>query len=241
MTFPTTTELGLGPRPSLKRCALYLRVSGGPGQTVENQRPALVQLARARGYEIVSIFEETASAVKKRPQFERMMLAAHRGEFDALIVWALDRLGRSMTGNLQTLLDLDRLGVETVSCQESWLQMQGPVRPLLIAMFSWVAEQERSRLIERTREGLARARREGKQIGRPRVAVDLDEALRLRSRGKGVRGIARALGVGPATVHRVLQAHDATMRASCPGVSKPLPRGSGSADVISEACVAVGA
>lgn len=194
-----------------RRAAIYLRVSGAPGQTVENQRPDVVQVVRSRGLDLVEVFEETISAAKQRPALDALMLGAHQGRFDVLVVWALDRLGRSMVGNMQTVLDLDRLGVEVISVREPWLQTQGPVRSLLIGIFSWVAEQERLRIVERTREGLARARREGKQIGRPRVEVDLDQALLLRRRGVSLRKSARKLGVGAATLCRALQAYDREM------------------------------
>jgi DNA invertase Pin-like site-specific DNA recombinase len=121
------------------RCALYLRHSTDKAKT-ENQRPEVEQLARARGYEITATFEEGASAVKKRPEYERMMKAARRGAFDVLVVWALDRFGRSMVGNLNDVLELDRIGVTVVSVRESWLDTGSPVRNLLIAIFSWVAE-----------------------------------------------------------------------------------------------------
>src|SRR6267143_5095439 len=134
-----------------------------------------------------------------------MMLDATRGHFDVLAVWSLDRLGRSMQANLQTVLELDRLGVQVISVKESFLDTSGPVRPLLIAIFGWLAQQERERLIERTRAGLERARRQGKRIGRPRVSVDLAKALALQSEGKSIREIALKLGVGAATLHRALR------------------------------------
>jgi DNA invertase Pin-like site-specific DNA recombinase len=157
---------------------------------------------------------ETISAVKVRPELKRMMLAAHAGTFDTLIVWALDRLGRSMAGNLQTVLELDRLGVRVVSVREPWLDTSGPVRSLLIAIFGWVAEQERLRIVERTKAGIARARHEGKHVGRPAAHVDLDEALRLRRRGTSIREAARRLGVGASTLQRAYAAHDAVTAAS---------------------------
>ncbi|MBF5046406.1 recombinase family protein [Aggregicoccus sp. 17bor-14] len=75
-----------------------------------------------------------------------------------------------MPGAINTVLGLDRLGVPVVSVREPWLDNTGPVRSLLVAIFGWVAEQERSRLIERTRAGLARARAQGKRLGRPRAS-----------------------------------------------------------------------
>ena len=121
-----------------------------------------------------------------------------------LLVWSLDRFGRSMVGNLQAVLELDRIGVQVVSVREPWLDTGGPVRSLLIAIFSWVAEQERLRLIERTKAGLDRARRQGKRIGRPRAPVDVTRALALRREGKSMRETAKLLGVAPATLDRAL-------------------------------------
>ncbi len=185
------------------RCAIYLRHSTDKLKT-ENQRPDVEQLVRARGYEVVATFEEGASAVKKRPEYERMMKAARRGAFDAVVVWALDRFGRSMTGNLTDVLELDRIGVQVVSVRESWLDTGGPVRNLLIAIFSWVAEQERERLIERTKAGLANARRRGARLGRPRARLDREQILEWREQGWSLRKIATTLGVGPNTIRRHL-------------------------------------
>ncbi len=103
-----------------KRAAIYLRVSRD-GQTVENQLPDIKRLLRARKLKLTTTYEERVSAARTRPEFQAMMDAAHRGDFDVLVVWSLDRLGRSMTGNLQAVLDLDRFGVEVVSVREPWL------------------------------------------------------------------------------------------------------------------------
>jgi DNA invertase Pin-like site-specific DNA recombinase len=96
-----------------KRVALYLRVSTDR-QTTENQRPEVEELARQRG-QIVATYEEVASSKKARPEFERMIRDVRRGKFDVLVIWAIDRFGRSMTGNLQDVTELDRLGVRVVS------------------------------------------------------------------------------------------------------------------------------
>src|SRR5437868_10805782 len=193
--------------PNPCRAALYLRVSTDT-QTTENQRPDLAQLARTRGWDIVRVYEETGSAAKQRPAFDRMMLDATRGHFNVLAVWSLDRLGRSMQANLATVLELDRLGVLVVSVRESFLDTSGPVRPLLIAIFGWLAQQERERLIERTKAGLERARRQGRRIGRPRAVVDVAKALALRTQGKSIREVALVLGVGAATLHRALRSEE---------------------------------
>jgi putative DNA-invertase from lambdoid prophage Rac len=204
----------------LASAVVYLRVSTLE-QSVENQRPELIQLAKARGFEVAEVIEETASAAKHRPGFERVMKLAHEGKVNVVIVWALDRMGRSMIGNLQAVLELDRLGVQVVSMKELWLQTEGPVRALLIAIFSWVAEQERSRIRERTRAGLDRARKAGKQLGRPVVMIDADTALLLRRRGLSLRAVAGKLGVGHSTLHRFYCAYDSAQHAS---VSVPKSR-----------------
>lgn len=187
------------------RCAVYLRHSTDKSKT-ENQKPEVEQVVRARGFEVVATFEEGASAVKKRPEYERMMKAAKRGSFDVLIVWALDRFGRSMVGNLTDVLELDRIGVKVVSVRESWLDTGGPVRNLLVAIFSWAAEQERNRLVERTKAGVAAARRRGARLGRPPARLDRDRLIELHEQGLSVRKIAATLGVGPSTVQRKLSA-----------------------------------
>ena len=187
-----------------RRCAVYLRTST-ERQHTENQRPAVMKIAEARGFDVVHVFEEQVSAVKHRPGWEALRAAAHRGEFDAVIIYALDRLGRSMVGNVQEVLALDRLGIEVVSVREPWLDMGGPVRTLLVAILSWVAEEERRQIASRSKLGVERARREGKRIGRPAIEVDVARALRLREEGLSIRDVAAKLGVKKTTVHRALR------------------------------------
>lgn len=103
------------------------------------------------------IFEEMESAAKARPVLDRMLADVRAGRVQAVAVWALDRLHRSMVGAINAVLELDRLGVRVLSVREGWLDTGGPVRPLLVAIFGWVAEQERTRLIERTKTGLERS------------------------------------------------------------------------------------
>src|SRR5271169_1665978 len=116
-----------------------------------------------------------------------MMRDAHQGAFDVLVVWALDRFGRSMVGNLQAVLELDRCGVQVVSVRETWLDTGSAVRPLLIAIFGWVAEQERATIVARTKAGLERARRDGVRLGRPAREVDVRRARALLEDGLSLR------------------------------------------------------
>jgi DNA invertase Pin-like site-specific DNA recombinase len=187
------------------RAAIYVRVSTDR-QQVENQRAEVERMARARGYEPV-LYEEVESAAKARPVFDRMLSDARAGRVQAVAVWVLDRLHRSMVGAINTVLELDRLGVPVLSVREGWLDTSGPVRPLLVAIFGWVAEQERTRLIERTKAGLERARREGKRLGRPRVSpMKVAAAVERVRAGASLREAADAAGVGYGTLRRALEA-----------------------------------
>lgn len=188
----------------LRWAALYVRVSTDK-QTAENQIAEVRQLAVARGFEPV-IYEEIESAAKARPVLDRMLADVRAGRVQAVAVWALDRLHRSMTGAINTVLELDRLGVPVLSVREGWLDTQGPVRPLLVAVFGWVAEQERTRLIERTKAGVERARRQGKRLGRPPASPILVRAAAdLVSAGVPIAQAAREKGISRSTLQRFLR------------------------------------
>ncbi len=189
----------------MKMAAIYLRTSTDRQHTA-NQEPAVRRLAEARGYEVVKVFEEQVSAVKHRPAWAALREGAHRGDYHAVIIYALDRIGRSMVGNVQEVLTLDRLGVEVVSVREPWLDIGGPIRTLLIAILSWVAEEERRQIASRSKLGVERARREGKRIGRPPTAIDVELAGGLKDDGLSVRAIAKRLNIPKSTVHKALSA-----------------------------------
>lgn len=170
---------------SQRVAACYLRVSTDR-QTVENQRHEVEDLVRARGYE-PRFYQEVESGAKAHPVLERVVADARAGKVRAVAFWALDRAGRTMQGAVALVLELDRLGVQVLSVREPWLDTGGPVRSLLVAIFGWVAEQERARLIERINAGIARARekgtRSGRAIGRPRTRPARESVERLRSQG----------------------------------------------------------
>jgi len=178
--------------PATKTCAVYLRISTDR-QTVENQAAEVRQLAVARGYEPV-VYEEVESAAKARPVLDRMLSDVRAGRVRAVAVWALDRLHRSMTGAINTVLELDRLGAPVLSVREGWLDTSGPVRPLLVAIFGWVAEQERTR-------------REGTPLGRPRTSpAKLAAAVERVRGGMSIREAAKAGGVNRETLRRAVVA-----------------------------------
>jgi DNA invertase Pin-like site-specific DNA recombinase len=196
----------------VKIAAIYARVSTEE-QTVANQIVSLERAARERDdLRLVFIFGEQISALaKKRPSFERMMEHARAGKFSVLYVWALDRLGRSMLGIANTIQELDKLGVEVVSSCEPWLSTMRnahgiDVREFLICVFGWVAQMERKNIVARTKAGQARARKEGKRIGRPdrMSAEQLARAVELAKAGDTHRVIAQKINVSRPTVTRFL-------------------------------------
>jgi DNA invertase Pin-like site-specific DNA recombinase len=188
-----------------KHTAIYLRVSTDK-QTAENQVEDVKRLVTARGYEPV-VYEEVESAAKARPVFEKLLNDVRAGRVHALGCVALDRLHRSMTGAINTVLECDRLGVPVLSVREPWLDTSGPVRPLLVAIFGWVAEQERTTLIARTKAGIDRARRQGKTLGRPKASPILLHAARdLVASGMSIAEAARCKVVSRSTLQRFLNA-----------------------------------
>lgn len=192
------------------KAAIYYRVSTSE-QSTALQQPEVGAAVLARGLDVVGVYQEQASAAKRRPEFERMMADAAAGRFTVLVVWALDRFGRSLAGNVNDLLALDRLGVRVVSVREPWMDSAGPVRELLVAIFSWVAQQERTRLIERTRAGIAVARASGKLWGRRSLGLvpegergALMDQWETEGKPDGYQGLAAVLGCKSATTARKL-------------------------------------
>ncbi len=206
---PEPTWVDVNPNiPVGKRAAIYMRVSTEE-QTYDNQRPDILRVAAFHQLEIAAEWKERVSAGKNRPQFNDMMRSARAKEFDVLLLWAIDRLGRSMVGNLNCMLELDRLGIRVLSHREPWLDTGGPVRPLLIAIFSWVAEQERNQISERTKAGMERAKAAGHPIGHMNPIKYTDamnkRILRLMSYGRSVRYIAKKLGKDSSSVWKQMK------------------------------------
>ena len=189
-----------------KRVAIYMRVSKNDGsQTVDNQRPECEREA-ARYGTVVHIYEEELSAcADHRPAYDAMMADAKTGAFDVLVFWALDRFGRSLSQNIADLTALDAMNVGCVSVREAWLNTTSPVRGLLIAIFSWMAEQERVRLIERTQAGLRRVKAQGVVLGRPIRAFDIGRARALIAAGATQDEAAQLCGVSQSVLQRALK------------------------------------
>lgn len=186
------------------KAAVYLRVSTDR-QDEANQEPDCLRLCAARGWEPV-IVRETESGAKHRPGWRRVVEMARRAEVGAVVLWALDRMGRKRVEIAHDIAELGRFRVHVVSVMDAWLdQPDGPLRDLLVQLMAWVAEGERRRLIERTRAGLARARAQGRRLGRPPVSDELRARVHAAAQRYGaVMMIARAAGTSPRTVRRIL-------------------------------------
>lgn len=151
------------------RCAVYIRVST-PEQNETNQLPALQDYAKRKGWDVVEVYAEQASAWHAGHQGElrRLLRDARRGRFSVCLVWALDRLSRE--GALPILSLVHRLascGVKVISLHESWTEAPGELAEVLYALVGWVARMESERRSQRTKAGLERLRREGRKLGRP--------------------------------------------------------------------------
>lgn len=188
------------------RVALYVRVSTHDQQTLPLQLEALREYAGRRHWQIVREVSEVASgaATAKRPQREALLQDAKRRQVDAILVWRLDRWGRSVADLVNSLAELEAVGVAFVSVTEA-LDLTTPAGRAMAAMVAVFAQFEREILRERVKAGIAQAKAQGKALGRPKTAAKLDQEMRsLRAAGVSQAEIARQLGVGRTSVRRVL-------------------------------------
>jgi DNA invertase Pin-like site-specific DNA recombinase len=192
-----------------KRAAIYLRVSTDE-QTTDNQRLALEAVAARRGWPVAKVYEDAGisggEGRDKRPGFDALMRDAARGRFDVLMVWAIDRLGRSTATVATAMVELDAAGVALYADKEA-VDATSPHGRAMLHMAATFAELERSMIRERVNAGLSRARAQGKVLGRPKVGADTEAAIRAQlAAGVGMGKVARTLGVGVSTVQRVAKA-----------------------------------
>jgi len=184
------------------RAALYARVSTSR-QDLDLQLEELRQFAPRRGWAVVGEYADiTSGATTRRPGLDRLLQDAHRGRFDVLVIWKLDRLGRSLVHMVQTMEDLLDRGIGVVSATEAHMDSTTAQGRLLRNIFASVAEYERELIRERVRAGQARARAKGVRFGRKPRLVDVEELRRRREAGQGWRRIARAMKVPTSTLRR---------------------------------------
>jgi DNA invertase Pin-like site-specific DNA recombinase len=188
----------------MKRAALYMRVST-LDQHPETQLYDLRQMAEQRGYRIVEQYEDRISGAKaRRPGLDALMRDARRGQFDVVLVWASDRIARSVKHFLDVLDELNRLNIEFISFREQ-IDTGGPLGRAVVVIIGAIAELERNLIIERVRAGMRRAKLEGRHIGRKPLTLDREAIQRDRQRGQSLSQLAKSHRASRATIHRVLR------------------------------------
>ena len=186
------------------RAGLYARVSTHDQQTLGLQSEAMAAYIKNRGWVAARRIEDIGSGSRERPGRERLLMAARRRAIDVIVVWRLDRWGRSVADLMATLREMTDLGVGFVSLAEA-LDLTTPSGRAMAGMLAIFAEFEREILRERVRAGIAQARKDGRPHGRPRTAsLKADELHRLKAERLSHAEIARRLGISRTSVRRIL-------------------------------------
>lgn len=190
-----------------RRAAIYLRVSTD-GQTTENQRIALEEVAHQSGWQVVEIYEDHgisgAKGRKERPALNRLYEDANRRKFDIVMAWSVDRLGRSLQDLVVLLGDLHCVGIDLFLHQQG-VNTTTPSGKAMFQMMGVFAEFERSMIQARIKAGLDRAKSNGTRLGRPPLSdAKCNEVLAARKRGLSVRDISVEVGLSVGTVHRIV-------------------------------------
>ena len=185
----------------------YLRVSTEE-QTILNQRIAIKKWASDNNFEILEFFEDASISGKvsavNRPAFREMLEIVRNEQVDAVIVYELSRVGRTFWETLDAIKAIEQYApLISCSAKEVFLQTTDPsIRKLLIGILTWVAEREREILIQRTKDGMIRAKISGKTIGRPKKFLDKDSLIKLLAQNMPKRKIAENLGMSKATLYK---------------------------------------
>jgi len=195
---------------AVRKIALYARVSTkDKGQDPENQLHILREFAQVQGWKIAHEYVDHVSGKSSdRAQFQRLFADATRRQFDLVLFWSLDRFSRE--GALATLRYLEQLGSYGVgfrSYSEQYLDSCGIFRDAVLSILATVAKQERILKSDRTKAGLARARREGRVGGRPKLVLDRERVMRMDEDGHTQQEIADQLGCSQVSISRILRAY----------------------------------
>ncbi len=188
--------------------ALYARVSTTQ-QDPEVQLRELRTLVAARGWTIADEYVDAgiSGASTSRPELSRLLADAHKGCFAGILVWRLDRLGRSLRHLVTVVEDLLARGIEVISATEPHMDSTTPTGRLLRNIFASVAEYEREMIRERVIAGLRKAKASGKHVGRPKAIVNRLRITQLRKENMSWREIGRKMGLPKSTVHRYRRMH----------------------------------
>ncbi len=194
--------------------AIYLR-SG-----TDEQEAAIIRLLEQRGLKLVKTYRERATKVKTRVALQRLMQDAAKGEFRTLVIWGLNHFGRPLGGNIKDFMALDSLGIRVISIRETWLEAATLDRSQLLTILGWVVDQEHTQLVERTKQGIAEAKAQGKPWGRPTLMLPKTqrpavlEQWDAEGRPDGFEGLAAILGCkSPTTAWKVWKQAEAAKQA----------------------------
>ncbi len=186
------------------KAALYARVSKSEQQTLPMQIKEMTSYVQKRGWKIEKQVAEIGSGAKERNKREELLKEARRRSLDVIVVWKLDRWGRSLPDLVNSLQELNELGIGFVSLTEA-LDLTSPTGRAMAGLLSVFAEFERDILRERVKAGIFQARSKGKPHGRPKTAVlKADEVKNLFTKGLSKSEIARRLNIGRTSVIRIL-------------------------------------
>src|SRR5215472_5045819 len=200
------------------RAGLYARVSTHDQQTLPLQLAAMRDYVAQRGWNITLEIQDVGSGASLRPKREELLKAARRRELDRIVVWRLDRWGRSLLDLIATLQELSSLGVGFVSLSEA-LDLTTPSGRALAGMLAVFAEFERDILRDRVKAGIAQARKEGRPHGRPpTVAKYASRVSALAKKGLNKSAISRRLHISRTSVRRMLALPRSVLPRSRPGV-----------------------
>ena len=190
------------------RAAIYARVSTrDKGQDADLQLRELREYALQRGWTVIGEYvdEGISGSKDSRPQLNRLMLDAKQRRIDCVLVWKLDRFGRSLKHLVNALAELEAVGVSFVSLRDAF-DLTTPAGRLMFGVVAAMAEFERDLIRERVKAGIANARAKGRRVGRRPVVLDRAKLTAMRSSGHTIRTIAQTLGCSRSLVHKTLSA-----------------------------------
>jgi len=195
------------------RTAIYARVSTSDQNNAIQVRE-LTEYVERRGWQLVGTYQDQMSGGKtSRPGLDRLIADARQRRFDAVLVWKLDRFGRSLVHCVSGIQELASLGIRFIATSQGLdTDESNPASKLLMYILAAVAQFERELIHERVSAGMKSARKHGtktgKPIGRPRRIFDRSEVVRLRETGLSIEKVASKTGLGVGTIVRVLQTYE---------------------------------
>ena len=190
-----------------KKVVIYCRTSTTDNQTTENQVRHLTDIANKSGWSLTHIFDDTGISGTKgrneRPAFNLLLQGIARREFDMVLAWSVDRLGRSLPDLVGFLGELQSAKIDLYLHQQG-LDTSTPSGRMMFQMLGIFAEFERSMIVARVKAGLERTRSKGTILGRPAMPPHrLEATKRLLATGKGIREVSRLVGISPASVSKI--------------------------------------